>query len=254
MLKNARFLLLFSFCLLFSCASSDSFVNYRTPEGQLPTNYFSEKPSIYYQSDDQISIKIFNNEKFIDLFLETNSPATLRKIYNLGLSIWFDPDGKSKNIFAVNYPLPTDRPFTRNQFKFYLNKFTRIEFQEELNDRFKHFEIIDTRLNERLNLTNLDNNEGYIINLMTSHQILFSYHLHFPIKNIFPKSVSDKTIFSIGIASINEANEEYYSALSSKEVIRRKMGKLKAGSNQNPFELDEWWVNFQLAGSPQKFK
>jgi len=254
MLKPSPFLLLLSFCLLFSCASSDSLVNYWTMEGKIPTDYFSEKPSLYYQSDDQISIKIFNDEKYIDLFLETNSPATLRKIYNLGLSIWFDPNGRSKNIFAVNYPLPSDIPFTKNQFNFYLNKFTKIEFQEELNDRFTHFEVIDTRLNESLNLTNLDNNEGYIINLRTSNQILFSYHLRFPIKNIFPKSLSDKTIFSVGIASVNEANEEYYSALSSKEVIRKRMKKLKAGNNQNPNELAEWWVNFQFAKQNQNFK
>lgn len=235
-------LLIFVVILLQACAGSNQFTAYWNPQNN---SSFSEREALYYQSADQISIKVFNNNEFADIFLETNSPITLRKIYNLGLSLWIDPNGKSRNVYAVNYPLPTEFPYTDKSFYNYLNGFSRTEFQEELIDRFQAYELVDTRSDESILTSTTVKDEQVKVNLRTSNQVLFSYHVKIPIEILYPENIEQKEI-SIGIGSVNMADEEYYSAMSSKQVIQKNLDELKAGAYQNKFELEEWWVNFKL--------
>lgn len=239
-------LLIFIAIILQACAGSKPFTAYWNAKTNTQTNKFSEKEALYYQPADQISVKVFNNNEFIDIFLETNSPGTLKKIYNLGLSLWIDPDGKSKRVFAINYPMPTEIPYTDKQFKSYLERFSRVEFQEELIDRFQTYELIDTRINESVLTSTTVKEEKVKVQLKTVDQILFSYHVQIPTKVLYPDNAEAKEI-SIGINSINVANKQYYSAMSSKEVIQKNLDELKVGAYQNKYELEEWWVNFTLA-------
>ena len=245
MTRLYQLLIVTTLFILQSCITNKAFVSYWNPNSN--TNHFSQKEAIYYHPADELSIKVFNNREHIDIILATNSPLTLRKIYNLGLSIWIDPDGKSRNILAINYPMPIEFPYTKSQFKSYLTGFSRTEFQEELMDRFQNYEIVDTRSNETISLSTLNKEEDFKVELKTTDQILFSYHIRFPISEILTTDLNKKPVISIGVASVNEANEEYYSALSSKEYIRKRLEKLEAGTDQNPYELTEWWANFRLA-------
>ena len=229
-----------------ACASPEKFTSYWNPQNDNNYNSFTEREALYYQSDDQISIRVFNNNRFVDVILETNSPITLRKIYNLGLSLWIDPKGKSRNVYGVNYPLPIQFPYTGKQFKSYLNGFIKEGFQEELIDRFQAYELVDTRMNKMILTSTREKDETVKVELKTTDQVLFSYHIQIPINIIFPTNVRQKEI-SIGISSVNEPDEEYYSAMSSKQVVQKKIDALKAGSHQSKHELEEWWVNFILA-------
>jgi NADPH-dependent 7-cyano-7-deazaguanine reductase QueF-like protein len=239
-------LLIFTILLLTACSVSNNFIAYWNPQKSSNYNNFPEKEALYYHASDQISVKIFNNNNFADIILETNSPATLRKIYNLGLCIWLDPNGKSKNVYAINYPMPVEFPYTDKSFYTYLNAFSQTEFQEELIDRFQSYELVDTRNNESVLTNTTHKDEQVKVSLHTNNQILFSYHVRIPIHILYPLKLEQK-IISIGVTSLNEANEEYYSALSSKQVIQKNLDELKAGAFQNKNELEEWWVNFKLA-------
>lgn len=239
-------LLIFIAIILQACAGSNQFTTYWNAQTNTQTNKFPEKEALYYQSADQISVKVFNNNEFIDIFLETNSPGTLKKIYNLGVSLWIDPNGKSKRVYAINYPMPAEIPYTDKQFKSYLERFTRVEFQEELIDRFQNYELIDTRIDESVLTSTTVKDEKVKVQLKTVDQILFSYHVKIPTKVLYPNNAEAKEI-SLGISSINEANKQYYSAMSSKEVIQKNLDELKVGAYQNKYELEEWWVNFTLA-------
>ena len=58
--------------------------------------------------EDELTLKLSNDADYIDIVISTNSPFTLNKIYNLGLSISLDPQGKNKQVFSVNFPLPVE--------------------------------------------------------------------------------------------------------------------------------------------------
>ncbi|NOU61137.1 hypothetical protein [Marinifilum caeruleilacunae] len=232
--------------LLQACAGSAKFTSYWNSEQNAQHSTFSEQEALFYHSTDKISIKLFNNDEFVDIILETNSPRTLRKIYNLGLSLWIDPNGTSKNIYAVNFPMPAENPFTDQEFRSYLQRFSKVEYQEELIDRFQAYEIIDTRIDESVLTSTTALAEKVKVELKTSNQILFSYHTRIPMDILYPEKTEQK-IISIGVSSVNEATEEYYSAMSSKQVIQKNLDELKAGAYQSKFELEEWWVNFKLA-------
>lgn len=227
-----------------SCSSVQYFNSYWNPISSKEN--FKTTEAIYYHPSDKTSLKVFNNNTSIDIILETNSPITLQKIYNLGLSIWIDPNGKSKNIFAVNYPMPVDIPFTDKQFRSYLKRFTTVEFQEELIDRFQDYEVIDRQINENILLNTTYINEEVKVFLNTNKQVLFSCRIHIPLKKLYFDKKPANSILSIGIASVNEADQEYYSALSSKEYIQKRVDELKAGAYESKYELEEYWTNFRL--------
>jgi len=227
-----------------SCSGGKYFNSYWNNNSK--SDIFSKSEAHFYHASDKISIKVFNDDKFVDIVLETNSPITLQKIYNLGLSVWIDPNGHSKNVYAVNYPLPVEFPFTDKSFRKYINRFSIVEFQEELMDRFQAYETIDTRINESILLSTINKDEAVQVYLSTNNQVLYSSRVRIPIETIYPNTIPEKRIISIGISSVNEANEEYFSALTSKEYINKRLDELKAGAYQNKFELEEWWVNFQL--------
>lgn len=239
-------ILIFMAILLQACAGSAKFTSYWNSQADSKQGNFSAREALYYQPTDQISIKVFNNDKFVDIILETNSPITLRKIYNLGLSLWIDPSGKSKNVYAINFPMPAENPYTDKAFRSYLENFSKVEFQEELIDRFQAYEIIDTRIDESVLTSTTANDEKVKVELKTTNQILFSYHSRIPVEILYPVA-SDQKVISIGVSSVNVADEVYYSAMSSKQVIQKNLNELKAGAYQNKFELEEWWVNFNLA-------
>jgi hypothetical protein len=248
MIRSHHILFIIGIVLLQACASSTTFTSYWNAEGK--KNAFHQKEAVYYHPDDQLSVKVFNDDQIADIFIETNSPSTLRKIYNLGLSVWIDPSGKGGNVLGIHYPMPGDILYSQSKFKSYLSRFQRHTFQEELMDRFQAYEIVDSRTNEQISTSTLMDEE-YQLTLKTSNQILFSYHIRIPIEKIYPEGTNESTLFSIGVSSVNEANEEYYSALSSKQYINKRLDKLKAGGDQSPEELNEWFVTFKLAKQEQ---
>ncbi len=235
-----------------SCAVKNQISTYWQNERNFNSEIYSTTEANYYNAADQISIKVFNNDQYIDIILETNSKNTLRKIYNLGLSVWFDTEGKLKNNYAVNFPMPSEFPYSKEKFEKYLAQFSLIEMNEELLDRFQVYEVINTKKNETLTISTLQEDDTYQVKLSSKNQALFSYHLRVLMSEFYSENLSGDETISIGVASINEANEEYLSALSSKEYINKRMDKLKAGYNQTPYELTEWWSNFKISTKPKQ--
>ncbi|WP_320017675.1 hypothetical protein [Labilibaculum manganireducens] len=242
-----QFAFLISLFTLNSCAVKNQISTYWQNERDFSSKIYSTTEANYYNAEDQISVKVFNNDKFIDIILETNSTNTLRKIYNLGLSVWIDPEAKLQNNFAINFPMPAKFPFTAEKFENYLSRFSLTELNEEFLDRFQIFEVVNVKKNESLSISTLQEDDTYQVKISSKNEVLFSYHLRIPMSEFYSKNLSGNEIISIGVASINEANEEYHSALSSKEYINKRMERLKAGYNQTPFELTEWWANFKIS-------
>lgn len=238
------FLYLIIFCALQACSSKQYLQTYWNND--LQQKEFREISSICYHDLEQISLKVFNNDKYLDLFVETNSPLTLNKIYNLGLSVWLDPKGNERNIFGINFPTPGYDRYSKKEFKSYLTRFSREQFQEELMDRFQEYEIIDTKNDETITSSTLIEGENYKLKLRTSPQILFSYHLRIPMYKLYTDNLPKDKI-SIIISSIYDSEEQYNSALSSKEYINKRLNKLKAGFAIDTKELNEWVVTLKLA-------
>lgn len=252
MSRLIQFAFLASLFIFNSCTVKNQIPTYWQNEKKFNSEIYSTTEANYYNAEDQISIKVFNNDQYMDIILETNSTNTLRKIYNLGLSIWFDTEGKLKNKYAINFPMPSELPYSKAKFINYLTHFSLIEFNEELLDRFQVYEVVNTEKNETLSISTLQEEETYQVKLSSKNEVLFSYHLRVLISEFYSDKLSGDEIIGIGIASINEANEEYHSALSSKEYINKRMDKLKAGYNQTPFELTEWWANFKITTKPKQ--
>ncbi|MBL4559669.1 MAG: hypothetical protein JKX79_01655 [Labilibaculum sp.] len=229
-----------------SCAVKDQISSYWLDKRNFNSEIYSTTEANLYNPQDQISVKVFNNDLYIDIILETNSTNTLRKIYNLGLSVWIDSKAKLQNNFAINFPMPAEFPFSKEKFENYLSRFSLTEMNEEFQDRFQVYEVVNTKKNESLTISTLQEDDIYQVNLSSKNEVLFSYHLRILMSEFYSEKLSGDEIIGIGIASINVANEEYHSALSSKEYINKRMERLKTGYNKDPFELTEWWAKFKL--------
>jgi hypothetical protein len=192
-----------------------------------------------------------NDANYLDLIVATNSPLTLNKIYNLGLSIWLDPQGKNKQIFGVNFPLPIERPYSRTAFKNYISRLNLNQLQEELFDRFQKYEYEDIRLRENMSVSTLDQDEACQVRLNSNDQVLFSCHIRVSLKKLMGSEfkLTGKEQIGVSLFSTSLVTEAYRSSLSSKEVINRRLNRLKAGDDPNRQELVEQWTNFGLATS-----
>lgn len=241
-----KLIFLISSIAIGSCTVTSNFSSKWQEDISFNSEIYSKTEAIYYQPKDAISLKIFNNKQYIDIILETNSANTLRKIYNLGLSIWIDSEGKLQNSYAINFPMPSRLMYTNSDFRKYLDQFSMVEFNEELLDRFQTYEVLNTKTNENISMSTLQPEDNYKLKLSTKEEVLFSYHVRVQLKELFADEINGTENISVGIASINEANEAYFSSLTSKEYINKRLDRLKAGTDENPHELTEWWTNFKL--------
>ncbi|WP_372751760.1 hypothetical protein [Labilibaculum sp.] len=244
------FAFLMSLLTINSCSIKNQYTSYWQDQRNFNSEIYTQTAANFYDSDNKISLKVFNNDEYLDLVIETNSSHTLRKIYNLGLSIWIDSAGKLKNNYAINYPLPGEIQFSEEQFRVYLRQFSLTKLNEEFMDRFQNFERVNMTKNEITTLHVSENTPTYQFNICTKQEVLFSYHLRISLNELYPKNQTEKEEISIGIANVNDANEVYESSLSSKEYINQRLNALKAGYNQNPMELSESWVNFKISQQP----
>ena len=212
-------------------------------------NSLDEKEANVFFPEDELTLKLSNDANYLDLIVATNSPLTLNKIYNLGLSIWLDPQGKNKQIFGVNFPLPVEKPYSRTAFKNYITRLNSNELQEELFDRFQKYEYEDVRLRENIRVSTLDQDEACQVRLTSNDQVLFSCHIRVSLKKLMGSDfkITGKENIGVSLFSTTIATEAYLSSLSSKEVINQRLNRLKAGDDPNRQELVEQWTNFGLA-------
>jgi len=242
------FSLLGLFILVSSCSSLPALQSSWNRTSSIG-NSLEEKEANVFFPEDELSLKLSNNANYLDIIVATNSPLTLNKIYNLGLSIWLDPQGKNKQIFGVNFPLPIEKPYSPTAFKNYIRRFNLNELQEELFDRFQTYEYEDIRLRENIRVSTLDQDDACQVRLSSNNQILFSCHIRVSLKKLmgFDFKLSGKEKIGVSIFSTAMATEAYRSSLSSREVINRSLNRLKAGDDPNRQELVEQWTNFSLA-------
>ena len=61
--------------------------------------------SLIYNKDAKFLFGVRNDNKDIYLCLVTNDPDLERKILHMGLTVWFDREGKDRQVFGIKYPL-----------------------------------------------------------------------------------------------------------------------------------------------------
>ena len=244
-----RNIILFSLFIFASSCSSLPALQSTWNKSSSLQNSFEEKEANIFFPEDELTLKLSNNADFLDLVVATNSPITLNKIYNLGLSVFLDPKGNYKHVLGINFPLPVERPFSRAAFKAYISRFEKNELQEEYIDRFQEYEYEDARLNENISVSTLNQDDDCQVRLNCSNQILFSCHIRISLKKLLGADfvISDKEKIGISIFSTALENEAYRSSLSSKEVIMQRLNKLKASEDSNRQALIEQWTDFSLA-------
>jgi len=248
MRKIILFSLLGLLVLASSCSSLPALQSTWNSSSSLQNTLEDKEANIFFP-EDELTLKLSNDADYIDIIVATNSPLTLNKIYNLGLSIWLDPQGKNKQIFGVNFPLPIEKPYSPTAFRNYISRFETNELQEELFDRFQKYEYEDVRLNENISVSTLDQDEACQVRLSSNNQILFSCHMRVSLEKLMGADfiIGNKEEIGISIFSTALATEAYRSSLSSKEVINQRLNRLKAGDDPNRQELIEQWTNFSLA-------
>ena len=242
------FSLLGLFVLMSSCSSLPALQSSWNPASFIE-NSLEEKEANVFFPEDELTLKLSNDANYLDVIVATNSPLTLNKIYNLGLSIWLDPQGKNKHILGVNFPLPVEKPYSRTAFKNYISRFNLNELQEEFFDRFQKYEYEDIRLRENVSVSTLDQDEACQVRLSSNNHVLFSCHIRVSLKKLMGSEfeLSGKEKIGVSLFSTSLATEAYRSSLSSKEVINQRLNRLKAGDDPNRQELVEQWTNFSLA-------
>lgn len=250
MKKQILFSLIGLSIIVFSCSSLPALRSSWNTNSSID-NSLNEKQANIFFAKDELTLKLSNNSEFLDIVVATNSPLTLNKIYNLGLSVWLDPQGKNKQVFGVNFPLPVEKPYSRASFKNYINRFKTNERQEEYFDRFQKYEYEDARLRENVSVSTLDQDEACQVRLESNDQILFSCHIRVSLKKLMGAdfNLEGKEKVGISIFSTSLVTEAYRSSLSSKEVINQRLNRLKAGDDPNRQELLEKWTSFSLATS-----
>ncbi|MGZ2371805.1 hypothetical protein ACXR6G_18660 [Ancylomarina sp. YFZ004] len=248
-MRNFILLYLLGLLILVSSCSSLPALQSSWNRASSIENSLEEKEANVFFSEDKLTLKLSNDANYLDIIVATNSPLTLNKIYNLGLSIWLDPQGKNKQIFGINFPLPIEKPYSRTAFENYISRFNSNELQEELFDRFQKYEYEDIRLRENMSVSTLDQDEACLVRLSSNNQVLFSCHIRVSLKKLMGSEfkLTGKEKIGVSIFSTSLATEAYRSSLSSKEVINQRLNRLKAGDDPNREELVEQWTNFGLA-------
>ncbi len=248
MRKSIQLSLLGILILTSSCASLPALKSSWNTDSSINNSLENVEANIFFP-EDELTLKLSNDANYLDIIVATNSPITLNKIYNLGLSIWLDPQGKNKQIFGINFPLPIEIPYSPTAFRNYITQFETNELQEELFDRFQKYEYEDIRLRENISVSTLDQDEACQVSLNTSRQILFSCHYRVELKKLLGTEfkLTGKEKIGVSVFSTALATEAYRSSLSSKEVINKRLKTLMAGDDPNRQELVEQWTNFSLS-------
>lgn len=234
--------------LVSSCSSLPALQATWNSSSSLKNSLDNREANIFFP-EDELTLKLSNNSTYLDIIVATNSPITLNKIYNLGLSVWLDPHGSNKQVFGLNFPLTIEKPYSPIAFRKYITRFDTEQLQEEFFDRFQKYEYEDSRLNENISVSTLDQDEACQVKLSSNKQVLFSCHMRISLEKLMGNDfiVGNKEKIGISIFSTSLASEAYRSSLSSKEVINQRLNRLKAGDDPNRQELIEQWTNFSLA-------
>jgi hypothetical protein len=186
-----------------------------------------------YDKESDISIKanILNDSLIISL--ASNRESSLRKIYNLGLSVSIK---KGRNKLQINYPLSQDQKLNREEFSKLMQNSNRNELSSEYKNRFNKYELIEypQRILEEYSI------------LEKSKLKLNLYHTSFNIFNYKLKIPLDKFTGRLEVSFFNTftTDDIYDSSLSNKEFVQKKLQSLEAG-NQNQKEYIEEF-NFQI--------
>ncbi len=61
--------------------------------------------AVTFIEDQQVSIGVRNDDKFIYVLLKSGSQQVQSQIAFMGLTVWFDPEGKGNKVFGIRFPL-----------------------------------------------------------------------------------------------------------------------------------------------------
>jgi len=226
-----------------------------TPSAILQSNWQAETspnkpasqhiPAAFFSKDNDLTIKLTNNNTQLYVTIETNNPITVKKIVSLGMGLWIDPQGKSQRIMGINYPLPLDNP------QFNLNTFTlqtAARRQQLYKQWFDTLEMVNMTPGETLTAPAKNVDDEISTMVWSTPQVLFHCQYRVPLKKIYPneEKIQPLHIISIGINSVNTAYERDPSSLSSREVLSQKIKSLSAGATPTD-DLTEQWISFRLA-------
>jgi len=204
-------------------------------------NYYHKEEAQKYFSVDGISMKFFDNKKFLDIIVETNKISTLEKIFTLGLGISIKLNNHSSEMFNINFPLATENIIQEEYISKQISK-----TQNFYDTKFNKIELITQSEKCLINISRYDTSKGISIYLKRNKDILFSYLLRID-KDMFFASYTN-TYVDIGIASVYEYEERQLSSMTSKEVIKQRLDEYKVGNlEKSNKEINEKWVRIKLS-------
>lgn len=186
-------LLFLSLVVLSSCAS-------------LPTvSSFAEKKTdtdiyTHYDEASKIHYQISNDTDYLHIKLNTADFVTINKILKMGLTVYFDINGKKNDDISLEYPIANkERLSNRNKSTFNSGQNRSFELDKMLSQKtkevvFNHYE------NRETFLTDFNNSEIKVtISSKSNNEIV--YDLRIPFTKIAAGGLAALSDLSIGIVS-----------------------------------------------------
>ncbi len=181
-------------------------------------------PAAIFQQENALTLSVSNDTTAIYITLSSTSAATIKKIEQLGLSVWLSEGASPRQTFGIHYPLP----YEDTKGKVALEGFTEASATAIPLKEISPIQLSTTTLSED-----------------------FTYKLQIPFSQL---DFTENTRFTVHVCSFTAGKEEYLSGLTASEAIERRLDTYKASpqNSYNPNELKPFFHTFQMAKKPNK--
>ena len=171
------------------------------------SNFDNETIYSGYDSDSRLRWLISNDTSNLFIRIDTDNPITIKKILNLGMSIYFDTLLKKQEGIALNYPI------------------------------FETSELSKKDKEKKNNINQNTNERGIKLGLMlqkTASTIKFIKNKEIHIFNTFDKNSE----ISANIKADNNGNLQYYTKIPFKLISSKNIYNLSIGIDIDGFDIE----------------
>ncbi len=181
-------------------------------------------PAAIFQQENALTLAVSNDTTSVYIILSSTSSETIKKIEQLGLSVWLSEGTSPRQTFGIHYPLP----YEDTKEKVALEGFAQASSVAVPLKEIDPIQLSTTILPED-----------------------FTYKLQIPFSQL---DFTENTRFTVYICSFTAGKEEYLSGLTAAEAIERRLDTYKASpqNSYNTNELKPFFHTFQMAKKPNK--
>ncbi len=181
-------------------------------------------PAAIFHQENALTLSISNDTTNIYIELSSASKTTIKKMEQLGLSIWLSKGTAPHQTFGIHYPLP----YEDTKGKAALEGFPQASLIAVPLKEIKPIQLSATILPEN-----------------------FTYELQIPLSQL---GFTQDTEFTVYICSFTAGKEEYLSSLTSAQEIERRLDNYKASPEHfyNANELRPFFHTFRMVKKPNK--